>query len=154
MPRSKLPQFWKLGNTRSLPVILSCLSKTERSKWTTLKRNMENWGYRRELVNIFSESSRAISEDSASINKKLKSSKQWIETRGQMIQRENEKDLCRGSRFLVFSDYINVINDQKSGYFWAYAENTFDFQAGNFLQIFNRSVIFQSTCRYNIGKMT
>ena len=112
---------------------------------------MENWGCRRELVNIFSESSRAISEDSASINKKLKSSKQWIETRGQMIQRENEKDLCRGSRFLVFSDYINVINDQKSGYFWAYAENTFDFQAGNFLQIFNRSVIFQSTCRLNTG---
>lgn len=78
---------------------------------------MENWGYRRGLVNIFNESSRAINEDIASINKKLKSSKQWIETRGQMIQRENEKDLCRRSRFLVFSDYINVINDQKSGYF-------------------------------------
>lgn len=78
---------------------------------------MENWGYRRELVNIFNESSQAINEDIASINKKLKSSKQWIERRGQMIQTENENDLCRGSRFLVFSDNINVISDQKSGYF-------------------------------------
>lgn len=70
-----------------------------------------------------------------------------------MIQRENEKDLCRGSRFLVFSDYIKVINNQKSGYFLVYAENTFDFQAGN-LQIFSCSVIFQSTRRYNMGKIT
>lgn len=54
-----------------------------------------------------------------------------------MIQRENEKDLCRGSRFLVFSDYINVIKNQDIFEYMLKTHLTFR------LEIFSRSSVVQ-----------